>query len=55
MKHIKKKFLEKLRLPKGASDSLSKLTPIAVPKNVDLEEMVAWGLNENDDSSQCFS
>jgi hypothetical protein len=54
MKHIKKKFLGRIQLPKGVADSLNSLAPVASPKNIDLHQMVAWGLNENDEFISMF-
>ncbi|WGQ08945.1 hypothetical protein QG516_20750 [Pedobacter gandavensis] len=54
MKHIKKKFLGKVQLPKGGADSLNELKPATLPKHNDLDEMVAWGLSENDEFISMF-
>ncbi len=55
MKHIKKKFLGRIQLPKGAADSLSELKPQVPPQRIDFNEFVAWGLSENDEFISMFN
>lgn len=54
MKHVKKKFLGRVKLPKEVSSALGDLSAQSVPKDINLDEMVTWGLNENDEFISMF-
>ncbi|MBB6240502.1 hypothetical protein HDC90_005179 [Pedobacter sp. AK013] len=54
MKHIKKKFLGKVRVSEEVVSSLNQMTVSAPPKATDLSGMVAWGLNDDNEFISMF-